>query len=600
MLTILPQILLIPFGFMIGFFTNEEFLQLIRHPMTVSLVLFNILMITLFANLIVRKAAKQPEKTWQVLKKMGHALILLYFIFIIVELLTIFLTINYMVTLSVPNYNLFAFMFCTGFILIVCFPFLSNVLGLIEKVIRTELPTDEYIFVPLKVKVIALVSADFSGTILVYITLHLILETVTAMGRNLPFGSNAPYYLTGLMSLIVMIAALRIILKFIAEPIDSVSANFQTAASGDFTSNIIVHTADEVGRMSVHANKLNESLNKSFKAFLESTTSIETAKDSLGANIEEISGAITQINQNLENTDLQMQDHSAHVAETTAAVEQLARNIESLGGHIGTQSELVNNSDSAVTSLLSANEQLVNLSESGKSRIESLVAVSDSGEQKIKSMATVISRIIESSQHLIEANNLISSVASQTNLLAMNAAIEAAHAGEAGKGFAVVADEIRKLAETSSTQSSNINSNLMEVLNNIDNVGNESTEVQKSFSEIRQHIIDVRQAIESINDFTGNIKEISQDIRNALSEINIVSDSINTGSEEMQHGNIEILEAVTNMRNISQKVMEAVSEITIGSKEIRQLSTDMLEQNRLTDDSINHFRKLLSEYKINN
>ncbi|MBI9104032.1 MAG: hypothetical protein JEY99_16575 [Spirochaetales bacterium] len=563
---ILPVSFLIPFALLVGFFTVEQFTTALRNPAMYLLVFGNVAIIAVLIHLIMDKTVKSASPGWDELKRMGLRLVSLFWVYCIVTLGIILITANFITTVDVPHYNLYAFIFGLAFILISCVPFSSFLVTDIERVIRMEIPDEERIFLPLNTKIIVLVGADFLGTIILYVTLQMILSTVIEMGRTLPFGPTLPFFVAGVVSLAVLAIILRIILKLIAAPINSVSANFRTAASGNFTDTIEAVTVDEVGRMSVHANKLTESLNNSFYSFHDSVTNIETAKDSLSANVEEISGAIEQINQNLENTDIQMQDHSAHIAETTAAVEQLARNISSLGEHISQQSRLVERSDTAVTDLLSANDQLDSLAETGHKRTDKLVEVASEGNRQINSMAARIRQINESSEHLIEANTLIAAVSSQTNLLAMNAAIEAAHAGASGKGFAVVADEIRKLAETSAAQSKNIGQNLKEVLGQIGSVESESHEVLTSFDEITSHVQDVRTAVDSINEFTSTIRQISGDIRLALGEISTVSQSINTGSDEMQQGNVEILKAVTNMRDISQRVMESVSEITLGSK----------------------------------
>ena len=180
----------------------------------------------------------------------------------------------------------------------------------------------------------------------------------------------------------------------------------------------------------------------------------------------------------------------------TAAVEQLARNIDSMGESIGRQSRVVGDTDHSVKELLTANEKLEELSQEGKEKADGLVSASRAGNDKLEAMTRRVSAIRENSDHLVEANAPIASVANQTNLLAMNAAIEAAHAGESDRGVAVVADEIRKLAETSSSQPKNIGDNLQNLLTDIGHVGEESQAVQSSFALISDHMKGVSTAVE--------------------------------------------------------------------------------------------------------
>ena len=596
-IVVLPEILLAPFGLLVGLLTVEEVLTIFKSPTIFIYVVASCLIITLICNVIVRGTAKK-KADWYALKKMGYKIFALFIVFVIIELAVIYYVVGIKIASALPHSAWYAVFIGISFLLLTSFAFLPIIMATIENVMRSEFPDDERVVFSLNLKIILAVGSDFLGIILMFINLHVISMVALDFGRSLPLGPDAPFFIAGVFSLIVLILAFRTIYRLVVLPVNSLSEHFVVTSTGDFTNESATNTADEIGRMVIHTNRLTDKLNQSFNSLYATAGSIEASKNELNADIEEISSAIIEINQNLENTDSQMQDHSANVAETTAAVEQLARNIDALGNHINSQVNMVNDSDQAVNNLLTANDKLDNLASTGRQKTDSLVSASGNGREKVSSMVKRIEDIMESSQHLIEANSLIAAVASQTNLLAMNAAIEAAHAGEAGKGFAVVADEIRKLAETSSNQSKNISRNLKEVLEHIKSVGAETDSVQESFSQIESNVLSVREAVDSINDFSIEIRRVSGEIRNALTQISSVSAGISTGSQEMQQGNSEILSAVTSMRDISQRVVEAVSEITVGSKEIMQLSVKMIDRNKSTDDEIDRLRSMLSEYKL--
>jgi methyl-accepting chemotaxis protein len=190
-------------------------------------------------------------------------------------------------------------------------------------------------------------------------------------------------------------------------------------------------------------------------------------------------------------------------------------------------------------------------------------------------------------------------IASQTNLLSMNAAIEAAHAGEAGKGFAVVADEIRKLAESSGEQSKTISTVLKKIKDSIDKITRSTDEVLNKFEAIDSGVRIVSEQEENIRRAMEEQDVGSKQILEAVSLLNDITGQVKGGSEEMRNDSREVMNTSQTLDSITQELSSGMNEMAIGADQINIAVNRVNDISRQNKKDIDDLIQEVNKFKIN-
>lgn len=361
---------------------------------------------------------------------------------------------------------------------------------------------------------------------------------------------------------VVLIVAIIAIIVFILSVSFSKSLINPLAVLSGTLKDISLGGADLTKRLNEAGNDVVSEIGKNFNAFSQSLHSIMSGvkhnasqlhgvSENLHQNIEHTRNSLVEIDGSVETLSNDSIDLSSAIEETSSTIHQISRNIDSLNGQIGIQSHNVDDSSASIEQMVANIQAVSNNLNKAKVGFASLRKDSDTGKHAINSVIESINKTVALSNELLETNEVISAITGQTNILAMNAAIEAAHAGEAGKGFSVVADEVRKLAEDSAEQSKKIADVLKQTVDNVAKVLEESNYANQAFDTITNQINSVLSFIDETDSAMKEQTEGSNQVLIALKKIQSITQEILSGSTEMASGAGMILTEMDRLQNIA-------------------------------------------------
>ena len=369
--------------------------------------------------------------------------------------------------------------------------------------------------------------------------------------------------------------------------------------TGDLTVSLPVKGKDELTDIARYFNETIGKIADAIRSIGANTADMEVTGTNLASNMLETASAIRQITATTETVKEKMINQAASVTETAATVEEIIKTIKHLNSSIEMQAGSVAQSSSSIEQMVANIASIGQILGKTDQIIKNFVSATGDGKATLVTSNTVTQKIAEESGSLMEASNVIQHIASQTNLLAMNAAIEAAHAGEAGKGFAVVADEIRKLSEDSAMQGKAITATLKSLTGEIETLSSSSKIVEEKFNLI----FELAEQVKSMSDvLTAAMREQehgSKEILSAIKNINTVTTEVQAGSEEMLKGGEGAVQEMHKLDELTHIITDSMNEMASGAV---QINNAVQEVNAMTQKNRNSIERLAVEvgkFKVN-
>ncbi len=400
---------------------------------------------------------------------------------------------------------------------------------------------------------------------------------------------------------IIVMATLFILRKLVISPLQKILATINSVIiEGDLTRKIDIQTEDEIAEIAFEINLFIQEMNDIIFSFKESSQKITHTANYLFTSIDEVRTGILNIFDSTDEIDQSISKQSKSIKESYIIISQLIMSIENINQRIESQADATDKNLTAINKMTTSINSVDEIAKEASTVSMNLSKVAQEGEHSINDTVRAIKDVEESSLLITDIVEVIRSIAEKTNLLAMNAAIEAAHAEKHGKGFAVVAEEVRKLAESTADSSKEIIALINEISLKIQTGVELANSADQALADIIRDITDNTQLITTISsDMTEQKKAADESLKN-ISSLKDLAFGIKKSSLEHKTNTDDILKTVNILNEQSAQIINRTENHL---DDIKKIAGSMNQITGITQDNkdiVHKLTNMVSFFKVTN
>ena len=404
----------------------------------------------------------------------------------------------------------------------------------------------------------------------------------------------------GLFLAVLLTVLIVGISRIITVPLGHLNRNLReiAAGEGDLTRELPVRSGDELGQVSEHFNHFLGFLNGLLVQIQVVIRRNQAISATLAQSIGQSAAAVEQISRNMGSTEGRTERMDGELVKADGELTAVKTFMEQLKGNILEQTALAAESGRAAGQIAATLDSGLAASEEMVRESEGLIRVAVAGEHELDETQAAVAKIGSTTKVISDMLAIIHNITDQTNLLAMNAAIEAAHAGAAGRGFSVVAQEIRKLAEVTSLNAKNISASLEVVVGSINLALANSAQTREEFAKLRRGIDQMAAKLTENQRSMAALRTEGLEISSQLSSLNRASELLTASGDEAETRVVQAAQRLVQLTVLSREARVGMREDTAGLRDIQEHLTTIQSSSHENQEQVEKISQLVNRFRL--